>query len=55
MKRWNPLFELLFELVFELLLPGRTTPRPLTFETCDCPRPNERDGAAVLPRAEKKC
>jgi hypothetical protein len=57
LERWNPLFE--------LLLPGRETSRPfpldlpscrLPFETCcDCPRSEERDAAAVLPRAEKKC
>jgi hypothetical protein len=46
-KRWNPLFELLFPLNPPF---GR-----LTFEAGDCPRPNERDAVAVLPRAEKKC
>jgi hypothetical protein len=60
LKRRDPLFELVF--------PGRATSRPfpvkppgcrLPFEICDCPRPcplsNDRDVAAVAPRAEKKC
>jgi len=59
-KRWDPLLEP----VFELPLPGLATSRPFpvdrpscrfTFETCDCPRSDERDAAAVVPRAEKKC
>jgi hypothetical protein len=58
-KRRNPLFELIFELLFPGLATSRLFPvNPpfcrLTFEGCDCPRPNERDAVAVFPRAEKK-
>jgi hypothetical protein len=56
LKRWNPPFEP----VRALLFPGRATSRPFVhlpagwfvFEICDPPRPNERDGTEVLPRAE---
>lgn len=61
---WPKLRDPLLELIFELLFPGLAPSRPcpvnppfgrLMFEADDCPRPNERDAVAVLPRAEKKC
>jgi hypothetical protein len=64
LKRRNPLFELALDLKFELALPGLATSRPfpvnrpagrLLFDICDCPRPNDRDAAPEVPRAEKKC
>ena len=55
-ERWKPLFELLFPgLAPSRLFPPNPPFGRLTFEPCDCLRPNECDAVAVPPRAEKKC